>query len=118
MNNKKKKKKTNIHPSPINNNNNNNISPSTHLINNSPIPLTEQDAYYNAIQDTIDQQFDHNNIITIATHNVAGLSEYTKQTQLLQALIDKHIDIIGITDTRLKPSHAPFIYKNNEHYTS
>jgi exonuclease III/ribonuclease HI len=97
----------------FNNNISNNLS--SNITSTTP---HQQNIYYNAAQDTIHQQFDYNNIITVATHNVAGLSSYTKQTQLLQSLIDMHIDVIGITDTRIKSNHNKHIYKRNNNYTS
>jgi len=47
-----------------------------------------------------------NHKLTIATHNVQSISNNIKQNQLIQHLQLNNIDILGLSETNLKPIEA------------
>src|ERR1044071_162410 len=59
-----------------------------------------------------------NNTFSIATNNVRGLCETTKQQQLMTFIETNHIDIMGVSETKLHSRTAEFIYKHNDSYLS
>jgi len=54
--------------------------------------------------------------IRIASHNVNGLNSPLKQLSLLQSIRHKHIDILGISDTRLNQKNAYFACQSDNNY--
>ena len=50
--------------------------------------------------------------LKIASHNVQGLSTTIKQQQLLTFLDLHNIDIMGLSETKLSPSNAQFIFSH------
>src|SRR3954451_8708286 len=79
-----------------NNNNNNNI------INNIK----------NSITDTIQPK----QPLRIVTHNVQGLTDKTKQQQLLDFLTLQKVDIMGLSETKLLSSTSRHTLKNNKDF--
>src|ERR1044071_3442133 len=59
-----------------------------------------------------------NNTFSIATNNVKGLCETAKQQQFMTFIENNHIDIMGVSETKLHSRTAEFIYKNNDSYLS
>src|SRR5207247_10044781 len=49
-----------------------------------------------------------NSSLRIASHNVNGLNSKGKQLSLVQSMNHKHLDILGICDTRLIQKNANF----------
>src|SRR6266480_2070756 len=88
-NNKKIQKNNNINKN-NNNRNNHQIVPSTSTNTNRPL--------------------------RVVTHNVQGLTDLTKQKQLLDTLHLDHIDIIGLFETKLNTTASKYIFRNNKHY--
>src|SRR5205814_8185062 len=58
------------------------------------------------------------NSISFASHNVNGLSSSHKQHSLLQALDFKALDIIGLSDTRLKDRQSQFAFSLKSDFKS
>ena len=52
-------------------------------------------------------------ILTIACHNVRGLNDPVKQSQLLNFVVDKNISILGLSETKLSFSNSNHLYKDN-----
>src|SRR6266498_931750 len=57
-------------------------------------------------------------LLTIACHNVRGLNDPVKQSQLLNLVIDKNISILGLSETRLSPSNSAHLYKGHTLFQS
>ena len=56
---------------------------------------------------------------TLACHNVRGLNDPAKQSQLLNLMLDKNISILGISETKLPKSSSSHLYRENpDFYTS
>ena len=60
----------------------------------------------------------NNSFFQIATHNVRGLSDATKQKNLLHTIELNNIDILGLSETNLAGKKAIFAFRNLENYTS
>ena len=58
------------------------------------------------------------NTFFLATNNIRGLCEPTKQTQLINFIESNNIDIMGISETKLTSRTAEFILKNYDDYLS
>ena len=70
-------------------------------------PMKTKDTYNNT-----------NYKLIIATHNVQSISNHIKQNQLLQHIHHNNIDILGVSETNLKPLEAKnFHLHNNSEYT-
>src|SRR5256885_5219001 len=52
----------------------------------------------------------------IVTQNIQGLNDVTKQQQLLDTTKIDHIDIIGLSETKLSQQRFKHIYTRNQHY--
>jgi len=52
----------------------------------------------------------------IVTQNIQGLNDVTKQQQLLDAMKIDHIDIMGLSETKLSQQRSKHIYTRNQHY--
>ena len=61
---------------------------------------------------------DINNTFKITTINVAGLNTNLKQEQLLNFMKINKINILGVTETKLKNSSAENLYRNEKEYIS
>ena len=84
------------------NNINNNIS-SSNLNSNRPI----------------DPTFSFNSpALKIATNNVCGISLITKQEQLLTLIDDLKLDILGVSETKLKTKQTHSLLKSSNEYQS
>src|SRR5438034_23078 len=57
-----------------------------------------------------------NSSLRIASHNVNGLNSKGKQLSLVQSMNHKHLDILGICDTRLIQKNANFACNSDTHY--
>ena len=76
-------------------------------------PLTEHQDLTRRYFASCNQRYDSltpSNSISFASHNVNGLSSSHKQHSLLQALDFKSLDIIGLSDTRLKDRQSQFAF--------
>src|ERR1044071_2221890 len=60
----------------------------------------------------------NNSFFQIATHNVRGLKDATKQKNLLHTIELNNIDILGLSETNLAGKKAIFAFRNLENYTS
>ena len=58
------------------------------------------------------------NTFFLATNNIRGLCEPTKQTQLINFIELNNIDIMGISESKLTSRTAEFILKNHDDYLS
>src|SRR5437764_15258310 len=58
------------------------------------------------------------NTFFLATNNIRGLCEPTKQTQLINFIESNNIDIMGISESKLTSRTADFIFKNHDDYLS
>src|SRR2546421_8793664 len=58
----------------------------------------------------------NNKPLRVVTQNVQGLTDPTKQKQLLDTLHLDKIDIIGLSETKLNQTASKYIFKNNKHY--
>src|SRR3984957_18104309 len=69
-----------------------------------------------------DQEIDQSNIkdsyFNIATNNVSGISEPVKQEQIMNLIVEKSIDVFGLSETKLKTRTAKLLYRNDLSYTS
>ena len=74
------------------------------MIDNQPINQSDKKDF-NAIYG--------NHKLTIATHNVQSLSNNIKQNQLIQHLQLNNIDILGLSETNLKPIEAKHFHLHN-----
>ncbi|PKK59507.1 DNase I-like protein [Rhizophagus irregularis] len=61
---------------------------------------------------------DINNTFKITTINVAGLNTSLKQEQVLNFMKINKINILGVTETKLKNSIVENLYQNEKEYTS
>ena len=52
----------------------------------------------------------------IVTQNIQGLNDVTKQQQLLDTMKIDHIDIMGLSETKLSQQRSKHIYTRNQHY--
>ena len=52
----------------------------------------------------------------IVTQNIQGLNDVTKQQQLLDTMKIDHIDIMGLSETKLSQQRSKHIYARNQHY--
>ena len=50
----------------------------------------------------------------IATHNVRGMNNFSKQQQIIETLHLNKIDILGLSETKLKKNLNKHIYKNQK----
>src|SRR6266536_961516 len=57
-------------------------------------------------------------LLTIACHNVRGLNDPVKQSQLLNLFIDKNLSILGLSETKLSPSNSAHLYKGHPLFQS
>src|SRR2546430_7082000 len=57
-----------------------------------------------------------NRPLRVVTHNVQGLTDLTKQKQLLDTVHLDHIDIIGLFEIKLNKTASKYIFRNNKHY--
>ena len=57
-----------------------------------------------------------NSSLRIASHNVNGLNSKGKQLSLIQSMNHKHLDILGICDTRLNQKNANFACNSDSNY--
>jgi len=58
----------------------------------------------------------NNKPLRVVTHNVQGLTDPTKQKQLLDTIYLDNINIMGLSETKLNPTASKYIFKNNQHY--
>ena len=69
-----------------------------------------------------DQEIDQSNIkdsyFNIATNNVSGISEPVKQEQIINLILEKSIDVFGLSETKLKTRIAELLYRDDLSYTS
>ena len=49
----------------------------------------------------------------IVTQNIQGLNDVTKQQQLLDTMKIDHIEIMGLSETKLSQQHSKHIYTRN-----
>src|ERR1043165_6429516 len=54
----------------------------------------------------------------IVTQNIQGLNDVTKQQQLLDTMKIDHIDIMGLSETKLSQQRSKHIYTGNQHYNA
>ena len=52
----------------------------------------------------------------IMTQNIQGLNSKAKQDQLLQFLEFNRINIMGLSETKLRDKTGKFVFKNNSNY--
>ena len=71
---------------------------------------------YFATQNSDLSQHTLNSSLRIASHNVNGINSPIKQLSLLQSIRHKHIDIMGICDTRLNQKNANFACQSDKNY--
>ena len=57
-------------------------------------------------------------IFTFACHNVRGLMNPSKQSQLLAAFNHKHLDILGLSETKLSFNASVHDFKNTHNISS
>src|SRR5688500_11619307 len=57
-----------------------------------------------------------NKPLRIVTHNVQGITDPTKQRQILNTLHLEDIKIMGLSETKLNPLASKYIFRNNQHY--
>ena len=57
-------------------------------------------------------------IFTFACHNVRGLMNPSKQLQLLDAFNHKHLDILGLSETKLSLNASLHDFKNTNNISS
>src|SRR6266496_619717 len=57
-------------------------------------------------------------IFTFACHNVRGLMNPSKQIQLLDAFNHKHLDILGLSETKLSSNASIHDFKNTKNFSS
>src|SRR5687767_9148851 len=92
-------------PAHVPNNNNNNINS---LISSSLLSL-------NSNSQSV-PNFNNNSFLQIATHNVRGLSDPTKQQNVLHTIDLNNIDILGLSETNLAGKKATYLFRNLENH--
>ena len=60
----------------------------------------------------------NNSFFQIATQNIRGLSDATKQQNLLHIIALNNIDILGLSETNLAGKKATYLFRNLENYVS
>ena len=60
----------------------------------------------------------NNSFFQIATQNIRGLSDATKQQNLLHTIALNNIDILGLSETNLAGKKASYLFRNLQHYVS
>ncbi|HKQ21977.1 MAG TPA: endonuclease/exonuclease/phosphatase family protein, partial [Nitrososphaeraceae archaeon] len=58
----------------------------------------------------------HSYPLRILTQNIQGLNDPTKQQQVLNQMSIEHIDILGLSETKLNITSSKLIFKNNQQY--
>ena len=71
-----------------------------------------------AISPSCDGIKDIKNTFKITTINVAGINNNLKQEQIMNFMIINKIQILGLSETKLKDSVSENIYKNNQDVTA
>src|ERR1044071_3601421 len=106
-----------------NNNNNNNINRNKFLQNRSAL-LKNLHSLHNLdpTPQDINQDFLYspsnfdNQLLHIASQNIRGLSDPTKQQHILNMVNMRKIDIMGFSETNLSHKLAPHIFNNLPNY--
>ena len=57
-------------------------------------------------------------ILTVTCHNVRGLNNLVKQSQLLNLVMSQRISILGLSETKLSLASSTYLYKDNPLYCS
>src|SRR5216110_2772614 len=53
---------------------------------------------------------------TLTCHNVRGLNDPAKQSQLLNLMLDKNISLLGVSETKLSRLSSSHLYQNNPNF--
>src|SRR5947209_2372924 len=72
----------------------------------------------NLLANILQQMHIIENTFLLATNNIRGFCELTKQTQLINFIESNNIDIMSISETKLTSRTAEFILKNHDDYLS
>src|SRR5213079_1793416 len=95
------------------------FNPHDTIIQPNITPLTEHQDLTRRYFASCNQRYDSltpSNSISFASHNVNVLSSSHKQHSLLQALDFKSLDIIGLSDTRLKDRQSQFAFASESDF--
>src|SRR5438046_10702247 len=95
------------------------FNPHDTIIQPNITPLTQQQDLTRNYFASCNQHYDSltpSNSISFASHNVNGLSSSHKQHSLLQALHYKSLDIVGLSDTRLKDRQSQFAFTSESDF--
>ena len=95
------------------------FNPHDTIIQPNITPLTEHQDLTRRYFASCNQRYDSltpSNSISFASHNVNGLSSSHKQHSLLQALDFRSLDIIGLSDTRLKDRQSQFAFASESDF--
>ena len=61
-------------------------------------------------------EIEKENIVNIGTHNIRGITRITDQNNLLEEIKEWHIDILGLSETKLTTSTAKWAFKQDNEY--
>src|SRR5271154_138119 len=85
--------------------------------NNNNNQINNPSSYINNIQNnnlSNNTQFP----FRLFTQNIQGLNDPTKQKQIVDLMDLYHIDIFGLSETKLSPTSSKNIYKTNDRYNA
>ena len=55
-------------------------------------------------------------ILRIGTHNIRGITRKTDQALIMKEIQERHLDIIGLSETKLTVDNQHFAFQNNSTY--
>ena len=86
--------------------------PTIHLImtDNNHHYVPEVEGYHQLLN------IDNTNMIKIATNNVCGLNDQTKQANIMTYIETQKIDIMGLSETKMFSNAADSLYRNESSY--
>ena len=84
---------------------------------NNPNKVTPEETTEYRFKNNIMLRIPNESNLLVATHNVRGITNKTKQFSIINEYKTLELDIIGLSETNLKPEDAKYFHKHNSaHY--